>query len=108
MFSDHNEPWSALQGHSGFSRTWLGAALATTSLRFGVVTAPGQRYHPAMIAHASATLASMFPERFWLAPGSGENMNEHVTGERRLEECVDVIRRLHRCVEVTLHGLVTV
>ena len=117
MCSDHIEPWSARQGHSGFAWSWLGAALATTSLRLGVVTAPGQRYHPAITAHASATLASMFPGRFWLAPGSGENMNEHVTGDpwppketrqRRLEECVDIIRRLHRGEEVTHHGLVTV
>lgn len=71
MCSDHIEPWSAQQGHSGFAWSWLGAALATTSLRFGVVTAPGQRYHPAIIAHASATLAGMFPGRFWMAPGSG-------------------------------------
>ncbi|WP_087872303.1 TIGR03885 family FMN-dependent LLM class oxidoreductase [Arthrobacter globiformis] len=117
MCSDHIEPWSARQGHSGFAWSWLGAALASTSLRFGVVTAPGQRYHPAIIAHASATLASMFPGRFWMAPGSGENMNEHVTGDpwplketrqQRLEECVDVIRRLHAGEEVTHHGLVTV
>jgi probable non-F420 flavinoid oxidoreductase len=116
MCSDHIEPWSARQGHSGFAWSWLGAALATTGLRFGVVTAPGQRYHPAIIAHASATLADMFPGRFWLAPGSGEFMNEHVTGEpwppketrqRRLEECVDIIRRLHAGEEVTHHGLVT-
>jgi len=117
MCSDHIEPWSARQGHSGFAWSWLGAALATTGLRFGVVTAPGQRYHPAIIAHASATLACMFPGRFWFAPGSGENMNEHITGDpwpakdlrqRRLEECVDVIRRLHRGEEVTHRGLVTV
>ena len=117
MCSDHIEPWSERQGHAGFAWSWLGAALATTSLRFGVVTAPGQRYHPAIIAHASATLASMFPGRFCLAPGSGENMNEHITGDawpakdirqRRLEECVDVIRRLHRGWEVTHRGLVTV
>ncbi|KRE82025.1 TIGR03885 family FMN-dependent LLM class oxidoreductase [Arthrobacter sp. Soil763] len=117
MCSDHIEPWSARQGHSGFAWSWLGAALATTNLRFGVVTAPGQRYHPAIIAHASATLADMFPGRFWMAPGSGENMNEHVTGDawpgketrqRRLEECVQVIRRLHAGEEVTHHGLVTV
>jgi probable non-F420 flavinoid oxidoreductase len=117
MCSDHIEPWSARQGHSGFAWSWLGAALATTNLRFGVVTAPGQRYHPAIIAHASATLASMFPDRFWFAPGSGENMNEHITGDgwpakdirqRRLEECVEVIRRLHRGEEVTHRGLVTV
>ncbi|CAH0268612.1 F420-dependent glucose-6-phosphate dehydrogenase [Arthrobacter sp. Bi83] len=117
MCSDHIEPWSARQGHSGFAWSWLGAALATTGLRFGVVNAPGQRYHPAIIAHASATLASMFPGRFWMALGSGENMNEHITGDpwpqkdtrqRRLEECVDVIRRLHDGGEVTHHGLVTV
>ena len=42
MCSDHIEPWSARQGHSGFAWSWLGAALATTKLRFGVVTAPGQ------------------------------------------------------------------
>ncbi|NKX54790.1 TIGR03885 family FMN-dependent LLM class oxidoreductase [Arthrobacter mobilis] len=117
MCSDHIEPWSARQGHSGFAWSWLGAALATTRLRFGVVTAPGQRYHPATIAHASATLAAMFPGRFWFAPGSGENTNEHITGggwpakdvrQRRLEECVDVIRRLHDGEEVTHRGLVTV
>ena len=117
MCSDHIEPWSARQGHAGFAWSWLGAAMATTGLPFGVVTAPGQRYHPAIIAHASATLASMFPGRFWFAPGSGENMNEHITGDawpakdlrqRRLEECVDVIRRLHRGEEVTHRGLVCV
>jgi probable non-F420 flavinoid oxidoreductase len=117
MCSDHIEPWSARQGHSGFAWSWLGAALATTKLRFGVVNAPGQRYHPAIIAHASATLASMFPGRFWAALGSGENMNEHITGDpwplketrqQRLEECVEVIRRLHAGEEVTHHGLVTV
>jgi len=117
MCSDHIEPWSARQGHAGFAWSWLGAALATTGLRFGVVTAPGQRYHPAIIAHASATLADMFPGRFWMAPGSGENMNEHITGDawpakdirqRRLEECVDIIRRLHAGEEVTHRGLVTV
>ncbi len=117
MCSDHIEPWSARQGHSGFAWSWLGAALATTKLRFGVVTAPGQRYHPAIIAHASATLAGMFPGRFWMATGSGENMNEHITGDawppketrqRRLEESVEVIRRLHRGEEVTHHGLVIV
>jgi probable non-F420 flavinoid oxidoreductase len=117
MCSDHIEPWSARQGHSGFAWSWLGAALATTGLRFGVVTAPGQRYHPAIIAHASATLADMFPGRFWMAAGSGEFMNEHVTGEawpakevrqQRLEEAVQLIRELHEGREVTRNGLVKV
>lgn len=116
MCSDHFEPWSSTQGHSGFAWSWLGAALATTSLRYGVVTAPGQRYHPAIIAQASGTLASMFPGRFWAAVGSGENLNEHITGDpwpskadrqERLEECVDIIRRMHDGEEVTHRGLVT-
>lgn len=117
MCSDHFEPWASVQGHSGFAWSWLGAALATTNLRFGVVTAPGQRYHPAIIAQASGTLASMFPGRFWAALGSGENLNEHITGDEwipkdqrqlRIEECVDVIRRMHDGEEVTHNGLVTV
>jgi probable non-F420 flavinoid oxidoreductase len=117
MCSDHFEPWSVTQGHAGYAWAWLGAALATTGLRFGVVSAPGQRYHPAITAQASATLASMFPERLWMALGSGQNMNEHITGDpwpeksvrqQRLEECVDVIRRLHAGEEVTHHGVVTV
>ncbi|MFC5998800.1 TIGR03885 family FMN-dependent LLM class oxidoreductase [Quadrisphaera sp. GCM10027208] len=117
MCSDHIEPWSQRQGHSGFAWSWLGAAMATTNLPFGVVSAPGQRYHPAVIAQASATLAEMFPDRFWVALGSGEHMNEHVTGQhwprkeqrnQRLLECVDVIRRLHAGEEVSHDGLVTV
>lgn len=117
MCSDHFEPWSEVQGHSGFAWSWLGAALATTQLRFGVVTAPGQRYHPAIIAQASGTLASMFPGRFWAALGSGENLNEHITGapwppkeerQQRIEECVEIIRRMHDGEEVTHRGLVTV
>lgn len=117
MCSDHWAPWSVHQGHSGFAWTWLGAAMATTRLPFGVVNAPGQRYHPAVIAQAAATLATMFPGRFWVALGSGENMNEHITGDpwppkaerdARLRECVQVIRALLDGEEVTHHGLVHV
>lgn len=57
MCSDHFAPWSARQGHSGFAWSWLGAALATTDLTFGTVCAPGQRYHPAVVAQSAATLA---------------------------------------------------
>ncbi|WP_134774283.1 TIGR03885 family FMN-dependent LLM class oxidoreductase [Ornithinimicrobium flavum] len=117
MCSDHLFPWSSQQGHSGYTWAWLGAALATTDLTFGCVSAPGQRYHPAVHAQKIATLGQMFPGRFWVALGSGENMNEHVTGDRwptkevrtrRLEECVDVIGRLLDGEEVTHDGLVTV
>ena len=117
MSSDHLVPWSARQGESGYAWSFLGAALATTSLPFGVVTAPGQRYHPAITAQAIASLAQMFPGRFWAALGSGEAANERVTGEvwprkelrdARLRECVDVIRRLLSGEEVSHDGLVTV
>src|ERR671916_3378172 len=116
MSSDHFSPWSARQGQSAFGWSWLGAALATTSLPFGAVNAPGQRYHPAIVAQAIATLGSMFPGRFWVALGSGEASNEHITGDgwprkevrtQRLEECVDVIRRLLEGEEGTHEGLVT-
>ena len=117
MCSDHFSPWSERQGESGFAWSWLGAALQAPSFSFGVVTAPGQRYHPAISAQAFATLAEMFPGRFWAALGSGEASNEHITGDRwpdkptrdaRLLEVVDVIRRLLAGEEVTHHGLVTV
>src|SRR6188508_1787327 len=105
MCSDHIAPWSERQGHSAFAWSWLGAALQATSLPFGIVNAPGQRYHPAIIAQATATLGAMYPGRFWAALGTGEASNEHITGggwprkearNARLAECVEVIRALHR------------
>jgi probable non-F420 flavinoid oxidoreductase len=117
MCSDHFAPWNHAQGHSGFAWSWLGAALATTGLPCGVVNAPGQRYHPAVIAQGAATLAAMFPGRFWMALGSGQVMNERITGtpwppkrvrDARLRECVDVIRALLAGEEVTHRGLVDV
>jgi probable non-F420 flavinoid oxidoreductase len=117
MCSDHFHPWTEAQGHSGFAWSWLGAALQATGLSFGTVNAPGMRYHPAIIAQASATLAEMFPGRFWIAVGSGEALNEQITGDRwpskpernaRLRECVEVMRALWRGETVTHRGLVTV
>src|SRR5688572_7547404 len=117
MCADHFHPWLEENGHSGFAWSWLGAALQATSMPFGVVNAPGDRYHPAIIAQAAATLAEMFPGRFWMAAGSGEALNEHITGNRwppkpernaRLRECVDVIRALWNGETVTHYGRVTV
>lgn len=117
MCSDHLLPWSAAQGESGFAWSWLGAAMQATVLPFGVVNAPGQRYHPAIIAQAVATLNEMFGGRFWIAVGSGQALNEHVTGapwpakdlrNARLKECVAVMRALWRGETVTHRGLVTV
>jgi probable non-F420 flavinoid oxidoreductase len=117
MCSDHLAPWSARRGHSGFAWSWLGAAMQATSLPFGVVNAPGYRYHPAIVAQAAATLAEMFPGRFWVALGSGEALNEHITGEQwphkaernaRLMECVAVIRALWAGETVTHHERIAV
>jgi coenzyme F420-dependent glucose-6-phosphate dehydrogenase len=117
LSSDHFAPWSMDQGESGFAWSWLGSAMQATSLSFGIVNAPGQRYHPAIIAQAAATLTEMFPERLWVAMGSGQNINEQITGDHwpikkdrnaRLKECVDIIRALWNGETVTHHGLVTV
>jgi probable non-F420 flavinoid oxidoreductase len=117
MSSDHFSPWSERQGESGFAWSFLGAALASTALPFGVVNAPGQRYHPAIVAQAAATLTEMFPGRLWVALGTGEASNEHITGapwppkaERnaRLRECVEVMRALFAGEEVSHRGRIVV
>jgi coenzyme F420-dependent glucose-6-phosphate dehydrogenase len=117
MCSDHFNPFSERQGQSGFAWSWLGAAMQASSLPFGVVNAPGQRYHPAIVAQAAATLVEMFPERFWIALGTGQLLNEHITGDgwipkkerqARLLECVEIMRRLWAGETVTHHDLVRV
>jgi coenzyme F420-dependent glucose-6-phosphate dehydrogenase len=106
MCSDHFAPFSMRQGHSGFAWSWLGAALQATELSFGTVSAPGYRYHPAILAQAMATLAELFPERCWFALGSGELINERMTGadwpgiaERRAR-----LRRSALQIRALLHG----
>lgn len=115
--SDHFHPWSERQGQSGYAFSWLGAAMQCTSVPFGVVCAPGQRYHPAIVAQAAATLSEMFPQRFWLSLGSGEAINEKITGDKwpdkrernaRLLECVTVIRELFAGKTVNHDGLIRV
>jgi len=103
--SDHFHPWVDAQGESPFVWGVLGAIAARTErlqLLTGV-TCPSQRIHPAVVAHAAATAASLMPGRFSLGVGTGENLNEHVIGERwpptverqaRLEEAIEVIREL--------------
>ena len=116
--SDHFHPWAeAEQGQSGFVWSWLGAAMETTSLRFRTVSCPGWRYHPAILAQAGATLSAMYPERLWMALGSGQLLNEGVAGvhwpakdERNahLLECVEVMRALWSGETVTHRGRVVV
>ena len=117
MSSDHFKPWGPNQGQSGFAWSWLGAAMQATQLPFGVISAPGYRYHPAILAQGAATLAEMFPGRFWFALGSGQRLNEDMVGlpwpskpERnaRLRECADVIRALLDGETVTHRGRITV
>jgi coenzyme F420-dependent glucose-6-phosphate dehydrogenase len=81
MVSEHFHPWTPQQGHSAFAWSFMGALGLRTTLPFGTaVTCPGFRYHPAVIAHAAATLGAMFPGRFWLGLGAGEALNEHIVG----------------------------
>ncbi len=117
MCSDHFNPWSSDQGESGYSFAWLGAALQATSLPMGLVCAPGYRQHPAIVAQAVATLGEMFPSRIWAAFGSGQALNESITGERwppkderneRLRECVEIIEALWDGETVTRRGLIDV
>lgn len=117
MCSDHFHPWSEEQGQAGHAWTWLGSAMATTPIPFGVVTCPFGRYHPAVVAQAAATLAEMHVDRFWMAVGSGEALNEAITGARwphkdernaRLQAAVEVMRALWRGEEVTRNDHVVV
>ena len=57
--SDHFHPWSE-EGQACFVWSWLGAAAAKTkTVELGTgLTCPILRYHPAIIAQASATIAS--------------------------------------------------
>ena len=105
LISDHYHPWIDKQGHSPFVWSVLGGiAQVTRNLRIGTgVTCPMIRTHPAIIAQAAATVADMMPGRFFLGLGTGENLNEHITGEKwpphdiraeMLEEAVEIIRLL--------------
>ena len=104
MVSEHFHPWTPEQGQSAFAWAFMGALGERTTLPFGpAVTCPGFRYHPAVIAHAAATLGAMYPGRFWLGLGAGEALNEHVVGGEWPEigvrsammfEAIEVINKL--------------
>jgi len=82
--SDHYQPWLEEQGHAGYAWSILGAAAQATQ-RIGLmtyVTCPTIRYHPAIVAQKAATLGVLSGGRFRLGLGAGENLNEHVVGER--------------------------
>jgi G6PDH family F420-dependent oxidoreductase len=105
VISDHYQPWLESQGHSGYCWSILGAAAQATE-RIGLmtyVTCPILRYHPAVVAQKAATMQILSGNRFRLGLGAGENLNEHVVGQRwpavgarheMLDEAVEVIRAL--------------
>lgn len=80
--SDHFNPWSKRQGHSGFAFSWVASVLQATSLPVSMICTPGQRYHTAIVAQAIATLAEMYPGRYAVEMATGENLNESITGEK--------------------------
>ncbi|NKY40298.1 TIGR03557 family F420-dependent LLM class oxidoreductase [Cellulomonas septica] len=104
MAADHFQPWVPAQGQSSFVWNVLTAVGERTRGDFGPgVTAPTFRWHPAMVAQASATLAAMYPGRHWLGLGSGEALNEHIIAEywpeaperiNRMFEAIDIIKKL--------------
>ena len=113
LVSDHFHPWIDRQGNSPFVWSVLGGiAVQTEQLRVGTgVTCPTIRIHPAIVAQAAATAAAMLPGRFFFGAGTGENLNEHVLGQRwpptarrreLLEEAIELIRELWRG-ELTTH-----
>ena len=115
MISDHFHPWIDAQGHSAFVWSVIGGIAATTErIRLGTgVTCPTMRIHPAVVAQAAATSAAMLGDRFFLGIGTGENLNEHVTGARwpapderieMLEESIEVMRLLWQGGEQTHRG----
>jgi coenzyme F420-dependent glucose-6-phosphate dehydrogenase len=113
--SDHFHPWVDSQGHSPFVWAVLGAlAERTSQIEVGVgVTCPIMRIHPVVLAQAAATTGQLLDGRFTWGVGTGEALNEHITGERwpiapdriaMLAEAIDVIRQLWTGEEVTFRG----
>jgi G6PDH family F420-dependent oxidoreductase len=113
--SDHFHPWVDAQGHSPFVWSVLGALAERTSaidVAIGV-TCPIMRIHPAVLAQAAATTGQLLDGRFTWGVGTGEALNEHITGQRwpvapdridMLAEAIDVIRQLWTGEDVTFRG----
>jgi G6PDH family F420-dependent oxidoreductase len=115
LISDHFHPWTGSQGQSPFVWAVLGGiAQQTSKLAVGTgVTCPTVRMHPAVVAHAGATVATMLPGRFFLGVGTGENLNEHIVAQgwpetavrqEKLAEAIEVIRLLWRGGLRSFHG----
>lgn len=114
MAADHFQPWVPQQGQASFVWNVLTAIGERTTGDMGPgVTCPSFRFHPAMVAQASATLAAMYPDRHWLGLGAGEALNEHVVGGywpegpvrlRRMWEAIEIIKKLFTGKDVKHSG----
>jgi G6PDH family F420-dependent oxidoreductase len=114
MAADHFQPWVPQQGHAPFVWNVLAAVAEHTEGDLGPgVTCPSFRFHPAVVAQASATLEAMHPGRHWLGLGSGEALNEHIVGtywpeapERiaMMFEAIEIIRKLFTGKDVKHSG----
>jgi G6PDH family F420-dependent oxidoreductase len=112
--SDHFHPWIDRQGHSPFVWSVLGALAHETSLDVATgVTCPIGRIHPVILAQATATVAAMMPGRFRFGVGTGEALNEHITGDvwpdyelraEMLEEAIELIRELWKGEQLSHYG----
>ncbi len=112
--SDHFHPWLDEQGQSSFVWAVIGAISQATSLPITTaVTCPTTRIHPAVIAQAAATAGLLTNGKFNLGVGTGEALNEHVTGARwpaaaerqeMLEEAVTIIAELFTGEQLTHQG----
>ena len=117
LASDHFHPWSERQGESAHVWSWLGAAMHTTTVPFATVSAPGYRYHPAVLAQAIGTLRSMYGDRFTPCLGSGQLLNEGITATRwpnkskrneRLHESAEIMRTLLSGETATADGQISI
>src|SRR5699024_2392826 len=86
LAADVFQPWIPAPNRSDdadrapFMWNVLSAAAAHTSGPPRAVLTPNYRWHSAMIAQASATLAAMYPGRHWLGLSAGEALNDAITG----------------------------
>jgi coenzyme F420-dependent glucose-6-phosphate dehydrogenase len=116
FISDHFQPWKHTDGHAPYSLAWLGALGARTKrIIMGTsVATPTFRYHPSIMAQATATLAVMYPKRVVLGVGTGESLNEvpalgfkwpgFKERQGRLRESIDLMRRLWTEERVSFEG----
>jgi len=114
MAADHFQPWVPQQGQAAFVWNVLTALGERTQGDLGPgVTCPSFRFHPSIVAQASATLEAMYPGRFWLGLGSGEALNEHIVGGywpeaperlRRMWEAIEIIQKLFSGKDVKHSG----